>query len=191
MSDYRRRYVPGGTFFFTLVTYQRRNLFASSLARQLLRDAIRHCRQHRPFDIEAIVLLPDHMHVIMTLPPGDVNYPLRWNHIKRRFTMQWRKAGGRTADVTPGQARNRRVGVWQPHFWEHAVRDRDDFANHFDYIHFNPVRHGLVDCPHQWSWSSFHRYVRLGVYDRNWACQDEQKRMMLSRSNKASSQMGE
>ena len=77
-----------GTFFFTLVTYKRRRLFSSPLARQLLRDAIRHCRHHRPFDIEAIVLLPDHMHAILTLPAGDTNYSLRWNHIKRRFTMQ-------------------------------------------------------------------------------------------------------
>ena len=191
MSDYRRRYVPGGTYFFTLVTYRRRRLFTSSLARQLLRDAIRHCRQHRPFEIDAIVLIPDHMHIMMTLPPGDRDYPMRWNHIKRRFTMQWRRAGGKAADITAAQARDRHQGVWQPRYWEHTIRDEDDFANHFDYTHFNPVKHGYVDCPQEWPWSSFHRYAKLGVYDRNWACQQRQRQTMLKRLDKLGRDMGE
>ena len=191
MSDYRRRYVPGGSYFFTLVTYRRRNLFSSPLARQLLRDAIRHCRRLRPFNIDAVVLLPDHMHLMMTLPAGDLDYSQRWNHIKRQFTMQWRKAGGQAAYVTPAQAKKREKGVWQARYWEQAIADEDDFANHFDYTHFNPVKHGHVDCPHQWSWSSFHRYVRLGVYEQNWACQQLQREAMIERLDNLSQEMGE
>jgi putative transposase len=130
-------------------------------------------RQHRKaasFETVAIVLLPDHLHVIWTLPRGDDDYPSRWQAIKAKFTSQWLAAGGEEHDVTRGY---RRRGVWQPRFMEHAIRDEQDLHNHADYIHYNPVKHGYVQAPRDWPWSSFHRYVRSGDYPVDWGCAHE------------------
>ena len=170
MPNYRRAYVRGGTFFFTVVTYNRRPIFTNPIAQILLGRAIRKCQREWPFEINAIVLLPDHLHTIWTLPRGDDRYSARWSIIKKGFTSRYRNAGGREASVTRAQYKAGRAGVWQPRFWEHSLEDEDDFEAHFDYIHFNPVRHRYVECPQDWSPSSFHRWVRKGVYDPNWAC---------------------
>jgi len=191
MSDYRRRYVPGGTYFFTLVTYKRQPLFQNAAARRLLRSAFVRCRRHRPFELDAMVLLPDHLHCIWTLPKDDTDFSTRWNRIKRQFTLAWRNERGSIKPVTAGAARGRRQGVWQPRFWEHAVRDDQDYADHFDYIHYNPVKHGHVECPQAWPWSSFRRYVRLGVYDRGWCCQGRRGQRRAEQLASFGERMGE
>lgn len=136
----------------------------------MLGDVIRECQREWPFDINAIVLLPDHLHAIWTLPPGDANYSGRWSVIKVNFTQRFLASGGRDAPVSAGKQRERRRGVWQRRFWEHTIEDEDDFETHFDYIHYNPVKHKLVKCPGEWEPSSFHRYVKAGVYPADWAC---------------------
>lgn len=168
MPQYRRAIVPGGTFFFTVVTGGRHPLFADERARWLLGNVIRDCRDRFPWTLDAIVLLPDHLHAIWTLPSGDDGYSSRWSWIKREFTRRWLSSGGNESFRSLGQSRQRRRGVWQPRFWEHAIEDEDDFSNHFDYIHFNPVRHGYVERVRDWPWSSFHRWVRVGVYPPEW-----------------------
>lgn len=168
MSDYRRYFVPGGTFFFTLVTENRVPLFSDESARNLLGDIMRRSQRLRPVEVIAIVLLPDHLHTLWALPPGDDDYSGRWSWIKKRFTSNWLKLGGREQTRTASRMRQRRRGVLQRRFWEHTIRDEQDLENHFDYIHYNPVKHGYVQRPRDWPWSSFHRWASTGYYDIDW-----------------------
>ena len=170
MQRYRRRRQPGGTFFFTLVTYEREPLLTSPLARKLLRDAIGTCREAHPFVIEAFVLLPEHMHCLWRLPAGDSDYSIRWNLIKRTFTHAWLKNAMREGIVSASRHRHGHRGVWQRRFWEHTIRDEEDYSRHADYIHWNPVKHCLVTCPHKWPHSSFHRWLERGRYSTDWFC---------------------
>jgi len=170
MADYRRYFVPGGTFFFTVVTRDRVPLFQEPLARQTLGSVLRECQQQWPFEINAMVLLPEHLHAIWSLPSGDAAYPRRWGWIKKEFTKAWLAGGGVEQSVTDAQRQRNEHGVWQRRYWEHTVKDEDDLDRHFDYIHYNPVKHGHVECPQDWPYSSFHRWVKRGVYDINWGC---------------------
>jgi putative transposase len=173
MPNYRRAYVPGGSFFFTLVTYERVPVFADDRGRRFLGDLLRAAKVRWPFTINALVLLPEHLHAIWSLPSGDTAYSTRWAWIKKEFTKEWLKLGGAEKSVTAGDRRERRRGVWQGRFWEHTLESEDDFDRHFDYVHYNPVRHNLVRFPRDWPWSSFHRWVRAGVYPEDWACSQE------------------
>jgi putative transposase len=150
MVRYRRNFLPGGTFFFTVTLSDRAS---SALVEQIdvLRTAFRTAQTERPFTIDAIVVLPDHLHTVMTMPPDDADFSGRWRRIKSMFTH-------RTG--TPG--------VWQRRSWEHTIRDDEDLARHVDYIHFNPVKHELVRRVRYWPHSSFHRYVREGVLPEDW-----------------------
>jgi putative transposase len=168
MSLYRRFFVPGGTFFFTIVTERRALVFADDTARRILGDLMRRCFMTYPTEVVAIVILPDHLHALWTLPVGDTRYSLRWGWIKGQFTRQWLAGGGREQSRSPARFREGRRGVWQRRFWEHTIRDEADFEAHFDYIHYNPVKHGLVSRPRDWQWTSFHRWVRDGHYSIDW-----------------------
>ena len=170
MPEYRRAFAPGGTFFFTLVTEGRARLFRDPAARTLLRRAFLQTQQRWAFTIEAIVLLPEHLHTIWTLPPGDADFSRRWSFLKRRFTQGWLRQGGAEQPTSLSRQRNRRRGVWQRRFWEHTIRDETDFVRHCDYIHYNPVKHGCVACAHAWPYSSFHRFVRENLYEPDWCC---------------------
>jgi putative transposase len=170
MSTCRRYFAPGGTYFFTVVTQGRAGILTTSEARAILHDAFRVCQQRWPFQIDAIVLLPEHLHAIWSLPRGDDRYPLRWAFIKKEFTKGWLQAGGSEKSISPARIGRRRRGVWQPRYWEHLISDEDDFERHLEYIHYNPVKHGLVECPRDWPFSSFHRWVRLGAYETDWGC---------------------
>ena len=170
MPNYRRFYVPGGTYFFTLVTRRRRPTFADARAVEILGRKFRECQADWPFTINALVLLPDHLHAIWTLPPGDDGYSQRWGWIKKEFTKEWLAAGGEEAWVSPARRRRHDRGIWQTRFWEHTIEDEHDFDQHFDYTHYNPVKHGHARCPRDWPHSSFHRWVREGVYEPEWGC---------------------
>jgi putative transposase len=115
------------------------------------------------------------MHAIWDLPEGDAKFSVRWAFIKRRFTECWLNDGGVQGVVTAAECKQRRRGVWQPRFWEHMIRDQEDLFRHLDYIHFNPVKHGLAACPHQWAYSTFHQWVRRGDYEADWLCACEGK----------------
>jgi putative transposase len=163
MTDYRRNFVAGGSYFFTV------NLTDRSSQRlvehmPLVRAAIRYARTRHPFTIDAIVVLPEHLHAVWTLPEGDSDYPLRWRLIKSAFS----RALPETETVSPSRARKGERGIWQRRYWEHTIRDERDFAHHMDYIHFNPVKHGHVRCARDWPYSSFRRMVKLGVYPKDW-----------------------
>jgi putative transposase len=134
----------------------------------MLGTAFRQCLADWPFRVNAIVLLPDHLHTIWTLPLGDDRYSGRWSVIKKSFTSQFLAAGGIDWSVSDGKRQEGRRGVWQRRFWEHVIEDEDDFEKHFDYIHYNPVKHQLANCPSDWEPSSFHRWVKQGVYEEGW-----------------------
>jgi|GEM_PF-49656 len=164
MTGYRRAFVPGGTFFFTVNLLDRRSgLLVKRVDR--LRAAVCSVMRERPFEIHAWVVLPDHLHALWTLPPGDADFSTRWRLIKSRFSRQ---LAGFRADSGSRSARGERA-VWQRRFWEHVIRDERDFERHMDYIHFNPVKHGHVTQVGQWPYSTFHRCVEAGLYPPEWA----------------------
>lgn len=142
------------------------------LVRPLLHAAIQKERTRRPFQIVAWVLLPDHMHAIWTLPPGDARYSLRWQKIKEEFTVRFLAAGGREGVRSRSRRRHRERAVWQRRFWEHTVSDELDLERCVDYVHWNPVKHGVVQRVCDWPWSTFHRFVAAGHYALDWGCQD-------------------
>jgi putative transposase len=160
--QYRRAKTPGATYFFTVVTFARRKILCDPENVALLRDAFRTVKSRHPFTIDAFVLLPDHVHCIWTLPPGDMDYPTRWMLIKRHFSLHC--ADAYKSISNPSRCRKREQGVWQRRYWEHQIRDDGDFEKHCDYIHWNPVKHGLVSRVADWPYSSFHRFVNLGFY---------------------------
>lgn len=168
MSDYRRWFVEGGTFFLTLVTQDRRRILATEPGREFLRNAIATVRESFPFEIIATVLLPDHWHLVMNLPPGDSNYSIRIKRIKEEFTRQWLGSNHNEVAVSQPRKSKDERGVWQPRFWEHTIQDEDDLQQCCDYIHWNPLKHELVDRIQDWPWSSFHRFVKAGQYEINW-----------------------
>jgi putative transposase len=172
MSWYRRWYVPGGTYFFTVVTHCRRPIFTSDSARVHLRSVLEAEQAKRPFKIAAMVLLPDHLHTIWTLPEADADYSRRWASIKEAFTRRFLTVGGDEAPISNARYLRRERGIWQRRFWEHLVRDEDDLICCADYIHWNPVKHGLVTRVKDYPWSSFHRFVEAGDYDPDWGSGD-------------------
>ncbi len=141
-------------------------MFANAETVEVLRDAFRSIRQSRPFEIDAMVVMPDHLHNIWTLPPDDADFATRWRLIKTWFT----KHCDPVLHTVPDHARKakQQQAVWQHRYWEHLLRDEEDFARHVDYIHYNPVKHGLVKSPIDWPYSSIHRYIASGVYPPNW-----------------------
>jgi putative transposase len=170
MPFYRRLRRAGGTFFLTLVTENRAPIFAAEGPRLLLRGALIRCRTLHPFILDAIVLLPDHLHLLMTLPSGDDNYPRRLANLKAGFTRAYIAAGGSEQQRSASRVRQRARGVWLKRYWEHTIRDREDLSNHYDYICSNAVKHGLVKCPHEWPHSSFSALVAAGRYPAAWRC---------------------
>ncbi len=164
MTTYRRNFVQGGCFFFTVNLAERRlRLLTDHI--DLLREAVRSARRRHPFAIEGIVVLPDHLHAILTLPEGDADFAVRWRLIKATFSRRL----PRGERISASRARKGERGIWQRRYWEHTLRDDGDFARHMDYIHINPVKHGHVTRVSDWPHSSFHRLVRRGVYPADWA----------------------
>jgi REP-associated tyrosine transposase len=164
---YRRVNITGATYFFTLVTEHRRPLFLERAAVALFLTAIETIRARHPFEIDAYVVLPDHLHALWTLPEGDANFSTRWRLIKEAFTRAYIKR-----HAAPERSESRRSkgeqGIWQRRFWEHVVRDDADFVAHVEYIHLNPVHHGLAAAPRDWPHSSFSSWVERGIYDARW-----------------------
>jgi putative transposase len=174
MPDYRRWYVSGGTVFFTVVTHQRRSIFSNSIACRLLGEVMREIRIDLLFETIASVLLPDHLHTIWALPHGDADYSTRWKRIKREFTVLWLSQGGSEAYLSPAQTSRGARGVWQRRFYEHQVQSEEELAALCDYIHYNPVKHGIVTIPRDWPHSSFARFVEAGQYSEDWGRSDPQ-----------------
>lgn len=163
MPRYIRAFVPGGTFFFTVATLERRRgLLTEYIA--ALRAAFTAERRLHPFVVDAIVVLPDHLHCLWTLPSGDADFSMRWHAIKATFS----RAIPRGERLSTRRVAKGERGIWQRRFWEHAIRDERDFERHADYIHYNPVKHGYVQRAADWPHSTFRRFVRRGVYAMDW-----------------------
>ncbi len=169
MRSYIRARIPGALYFFTLTLAERRdNAFLVENV-PVLREAFRRTRHDHPFDIKAIVVLPDHLHCLWWLPARDVDYSTRLRLIKARFSAAL-PPGER---ISASRQRKGERGIWQRRFWEHVIRDEQDYQRHFDYIHFNPVKHGYVEHARDWPYSSFHRWVEHGLYPRDWTAPDK------------------
>ena len=210
MPNYRRAAISGGTYFFTLVTSRRQKILCHDNFRTALRDAITTTREKMPFAIDAMVLMPDHLHAIWTLPENDHDYSARWSMIKRLVTQRlggvvgahgapyvlpsdgvvgahgapYGDGGGdgfvgcavRTGishgpRVSASRIKRREGAIWQRRFWEHQVRDQAELNRCLDYLHWNPVKHGIVNKVSDWPYSTFHRFVREGVYAQDWGGQ--------------------
>ena len=171
--QYRRARAKGGTYFFTLVTHKRREILCDLENVKLLREAFKYVMDRHPFTIDAHVILPDHLHFIWTLPSGDNDFSTRWRLIKSFFT---RNIDPRYKEQTCGsRLAKKEQTIWQRRFWEHKVRDEKDMKSHIEYIHFNPVKHGLVKAPCDWQLSSFHKYVQSELYELEWGAMKEIK----------------
>jgi putative transposase len=168
---YRRAKAGGGTYFFAVNLADRNSTLLIDKV-DVLRQAIGYVRQRHPFQIDAMVILPDHLHALWTLPKEDFNFPTRWMLIKSTFSRAIAVGEGR------GMSRVRKGerGIWQRRYWEHLIRDEQDYSAHVDYIHWNPVKHGYVNEAIQWPYSSFHRYVRKGILPAIWAGTDEERK---------------
>ncbi|MGH6779567.1 MAG: REP-associated tyrosine transposase [Bradyrhizobium sp.] len=164
MTGYRRNFIAGGAFFFTVNLAERRLSVLTDHIDEL-RAAFHETRTRHPFTIEAIVVLPDHLHAVWTLPEGDADFATRWRLIKSAFSRSI-AAGER---VSASRATKAERGIWQRRYWERTIRDEDDFARHVNYVHINPVKHGLVTRVRDWPHSSFHRMVKDEIYPEDWA----------------------
>jgi len=167
---YRRLTVVGASYFFTVVTYRRQPLFAKPHAVEMLQAAIQRIQEKRPFIVEAQVVLPDHVHALWTLPEDDFDYAIRWRQIKEAFTRAY-ASDHRLLSRDAGRHERGEQTVWQRRYWEHLIRNDRDFSAHVEYIHFNPVRHGLVSAPCDWPHSTFQQWVARGLYDATWGSQ--------------------
>jgi putative transposase len=163
---YRRAIVQNASYFFTVNLAERQRTLLVDRVDQL-RSAFRIVKSQHPFAIEAIVILPDHLHVLMTLPEGDANYSQRWNLIKGHFS----RAVEVSEKISASRKKKRERGIWQRRYWEHLIRNEDDYTRHVDYIHYNPVKHGYVRSPVDWQYSSIHRYIAQGILSSGWAAE--------------------
>ena len=170
MPKYLRSYVPGGSYFLTLVTYDRNPVFRAPGNISRLRSALRSVKSEMPFEIVGAVMLPDHLHFIWSLPTGDEDFSSRVGRLKALFTKSLPAASPPEQNISISRRKHRESNVWQRRFWEHTLRDEEDLQIHLDYIHYNPVKHGYVQCPHLWSASSFHHWVKNGGYTADWCC---------------------
>jgi len=166
MSEYRRAQVKGGCYFFTVITKDRSPFLVREDVRLALRTSIQKVHVRFPFTVEGWVLLPDHLHCLWTLPADDHDFSKRWSLIKRYTSQQL--AGMPGWEPKKSEGNRREAGLWQRRFWEHLIRDEADFRNHMDYMHWNPVKHGLVTNAAAWPYSTFHRLVAQGVYPGLW-----------------------
>lgn len=168
MSRYIRSHREWGAYFLTIVTHDRYPLFRDSVARRLLRDAMRTTFAKYPLTIYEMVLLPDHMHILCGVPDEAQDYSVRIQQIKRRFTRAWLARGGHEGPRSESKLRRGNRGVWQRRFYEHTIRNQVEFRDHVVYALMNPVKHKLVQRAADWPWSTIHRHLRDGTLTEDW-----------------------
>ena len=162
MVDYRRNYIKGGVYFFTVALQNRRAKLLTTHI-DALRSAFHSCKQKTPFKILAIVIMPDHLHTVWKLPENDDNYTQRWQCIKSKFTRELKAKKVALIKNQRGE-----YNVWQRRYWEHTIQNEQDLIRHIDYIHYNPVKHGYVTSPSEWHYSSIHRFIEKGHLPKDW-----------------------
>lgn len=163
--EYRRAWCPGGSYFFTVITHDRKPILTIPDNISRLRAAFSHIKRNRPFIIDGIVVLPDHLHCIWRLPEDDSDFATRWRLIKHYFS---RSCLGIEGILNQSRQSKKEKGIWQRRYWEHLVRDEQDWRKHMDYINYNPVKHGFAKMPIQWPYSSFKHCVEKGWYPSDW-----------------------
>ncbi|MEM8640064.1 MAG: transposase [Cyanobacteria bacterium P01_G01_bin.54] len=168
MPNYRRGYVHRGTYFITQVTYRRERWLCTESSRQALRAAISHTQQKHPFVVEAFVLLPEHWHGLLRLPEGDGDISMRMRLIKAYVTRHYGAALGIDRTISESRRKRKEQNLWQRRFYEHLIRDERDFETHCDYLHYNPVKHGLCQSPQDWPFSTVHNFIKRGIYPPDW-----------------------
>ncbi len=169
MPEYRRIWQPGGVYFFTVNLLQRHGNDLLVRRMDLLRRVVKSVKNRHPFRIHGWVVLPDHLHCIIELPANDMDFSMRWRLIKMGLSKSLPVVEKRSVV----RIRRGERGVWQRRYWEHLIRDEKDYQAHMDYIHINPVKHGLVNRVCEWPYSTFHRLVERGIYPRDWAGGEE------------------
>lgn len=168
--QYRREYIAGGVYFLTINLLDRNSqLLLQNI--QHLKWSIKETQKTHPFELNAIVVLPEHFHMIITLPEKDSNFSIRIRKIKSLFSRQVSK----NDVINNSRYKKRERGIWQRRFWEHLIRDDDDFEHHVNYIHYNPVKHGYVSKPVEWKYSSIHKFIKKGIITKGWACDHDFK----------------
>lgn len=184
MPNYIRARFEGGYYFFTVVTYQRAELFRNELARRLLKEAIKNTWSRRPFETIAFCLLFEHLHCIWKLPKNDADYSKRWSSIKGHFSREYLNLIGQSKRVTASRLCKGEVTIWQRRFWEHQIRDADDLQRHVDYIHYNPVKHRLVRNVEDWPWSTYHKYAKKDSMDMFMILKMSRRLVQMALANK-------
>jgi putative transposase len=169
MPNYRRAWRAGGTYFFTLNLLERTNNDLLVRYIDVLREAVRKVRMNYPFIIHAWVVLPEHVHCVIEMPEGDTDFAMRLRLIKIHFS----KAIPKNEALSRTRIERGERGIWQRRYWEHLIRDERDFSAHMDYVHINPLKHGLVKRVCDWPFSTFHALVNQEMYPANWTGGDE------------------
>ncbi|MFK5894470.1 MAG: transposase [Pseudomonadota bacterium] len=161
--QYRRTDIKGACYFFTINLSDRKcHLLIDKVDE--LREVINRVKRKHPFKLDALVIMPEHFHMIITLPDNDKDYSKRIMLIKSGFSRKIPK----DEKINLSRMRKRERGIWQRRYWEHFIRDEKDYESHVDYIHYNPVKHGYVTKASDWKYSTIHKYIKLGIYDGNW-----------------------
>ena len=158
MPNYRRYYLPGHPVFITNVTFDRKKILTEAENLHLLWDTLFAVKARYEFNLNAYVILPDHFHWIITIPGESLNFSKIMLNFKWNYSMNYKKLN----------RQNREIHIWQRGFWDHIIRDEKDYRNHLDYIHWNPVKHGYVENPSEWEWSSFLEFCEKDVYLPEW-----------------------
>lgn len=158
MPDFHRFYIPNSIIFITSVTENRRPYLKESEDIKIFWEVLNTSKKIHPFSLLAYVILPDHFHFLISLPEPSDNFSTVVHSIKRNFTIEYKKCHSITTSLK----------LWQSRFWDHVIRNQEDLSIHFDYIHWNPVKHGYVSEPNSWIQSSYLDWVDRGYYEKNW-----------------------
>ena len=164
---YRRLTTKGACYFFTLNLQNRQQTLLTDHI-DTLRNTINKVKHNHPFKLDALVILPEHLHILITLPRDDNNYAKRIMLIKTSFSRQLPKE----ENISKSRKSKRKRGIWQRRYWEHQIRNDEDYENHINYIHYNPVKHGYVNNANEWQYSTIHQYIKQGVITQNWGSEN-------------------
>ena len=169
IMNYRRLFVPNGFVHIIITSYERKPVFIDNI--DILRTAFRNVQKLYKFEIVAICILPEHIHLILH-PENINNYPKIISSIKHYFSRNVGQVCP-TDDLKIGYKNKREKGIFQRRYWEHTIKDEEELNNQINYIHYNPVKHGLVNNVKDWLYSSFHKFVKLGLYENNWGAEKD------------------
>lgn len=191
MPEYRRFYQEGSIIFLTIVTCNRQQIFSDEKNINLLRQVTANVKLEMPFEILGAVILPDHLHFLWQLPPNNGDYSKRVGRLKALFSKSYQEKNELQLPLSRSRKKHKESNIWQRRFWDHHIRNEKDFEQHLNYIHYNPVKHHLVSCPHFWQYSSFNLWIKKGVYSSQWACICDQNKAKIPDFSSVNHNFGE